>query len=124
MYVDWSAPWLRPNLISQIPDKESPGKKNARRWQRARDPRGWKAPLSKNARARRAQILWRYRNVHLYRSPYTSRYAVNKFLRRDAERRQHLRFQRGVDDTLYELMGTPKSQTFESPYIKPKNYRP
>jgi len=90
-----------------------------RRW--ALDERGWKARLSNNPRARRAQILWRYRNSHL-RRPYVSPYAVNKFLRRDAQRRRELRIGRGVNDTLYELMGTPKSQTFESPYIKPKDY--
>jgi hypothetical protein len=78
--------YIGPSRSDQISD----------RWQRARDSRGWKARLSDNPRARRAQIAWRFRNSHLY--SYAPRSAVNKFLRR------------------------AKGDTFESPYIKPKDY--
>jgi hypothetical protein len=118
-FRDTSAPWLDgitymgPSRDTQIQD----------RWRRARDDRGWKARLSDNARARRAQILWRFRNSHLY--SYAPRAAVNKFLRLDAERRRELAIGRGVEHTFHgSPLRIPKGLTFESPYIKPKNYRP
>ena len=116
---DFTAPWLDgmtfmgPSRDTEIED----------RLRRARDDRGWKARLSDHPRARRAQIAWRFRNSHLY--SYAPPAAVNKFLRLDAQRRRELAIGRGVDHTFHgSPLRIPKSQTFESPYIKPKNYRP
>ena len=96
------APWLL-GMHYIGPSGET---RHSDRVDRALDSRGWKARLSNNPRARRAQLAWRYRNSHWYQAPVRQS-AVNKFLRKDAERRQHLRFQRGVYDTWREIRSTP-----------------
>ena len=122
-YLRGPVPWL--TGTQYIGGK--PGLTEYQKWRRVRDDSGWKSRLSKNPRAAAAQRLWRYRNLRYYVNPSTQR-AADRFRRladaASAEARRRRIIQRGVDDTFYELMGTPKSQTFESPYIKPKNYRP
>lgn len=104
---DMTAPWLRPSVLAQPYGYRGRGEVDeSTKWRWARSPHGWKASLSRHPRSREAQIRWRYRNSHLYRSP-VSRAAINRFTRVIDDRNRRLRIQRGVDDELRALGLTP-----------------
>ena len=97
------APWL----LNMHLVRRKPGQEILDRWDRAKDERGWKARLSRHPRARRAQLRWRYRNIHLYRSPFTSRRAVNRFIDMHNKYLENQRIQRSLDDTWSTIRHTP-----------------